>query len=101
MDDVDDNHRAIVVKEIAHINFTHLTWMILSRVEMPNLLKLNLCLYDDDVGNNQITSMGVIRKAVWSKIQELIISKEGVMKWKITSEMPRANHLLFPPNAIT
>ena len=76
MEDVDNNHRATVAKEIAHINFTALVWLYLvengidsieglARVQMPHIKTLCLGTCGDSLGCNNITSMGVMRKAAW------------------------------------
>ena len=69
MDNVDNNYRATLVKEIAHIHFTALTglWLGgnriesvegLARVDMPHIQSVNLGTYTDNIGDNNITSVG-------------------------------------------
>jgi hypothetical protein len=79
MDNVEYNHRAAIVKEIAHIHFIALTHlnvagnmiesiMGMARVQMPHIERVNLCTYTDNIDNNNITSVGVIRKAAWPRL---------------------------------
>ena len=76
MDNVDNNDRATIVKEIAHIHFTVLTSLYLggnriesieglARVHMAHIKVVGLCTCNDNIGNNNITSVGVMRKAAW------------------------------------
>ena len=76
MENAEFNLRATIVEEIAHIHFNTLTCLSLGgnkidsieglyRVEMPHICILHLCRYGDDIGDNNITSVGVIRKAIW------------------------------------
>ena len=87
MDNLGDNHRATVVKEIAHIHFTALIYLTLSgdriesieglpRVKMTSIKYLILRRYADNIGDNNITSVGVIRKASWPALVQLDISTE-------------------------
>ena len=73
------NDRATVVKEIAHVHFTALTQLVLggnriesveglARVHMTHIKKACLGTYSESIGNNNITSVGVIRKAAWSDL---------------------------------
>jgi hypothetical protein len=79
MGNVGDNQRATIVKEIAHIHFTTLTILELDgnniesiaglvRVQMAYIKRVHLCTYDDNIEDNNITSVGVIRKAVWPSL---------------------------------
>jgi hypothetical protein len=79
MDNEDDNDRAIMVKEIAHIHFTALTWLQLTgnkiesieglaRVQMAHIEMLSLGTHTNNTGNNSITSVGVMRKAAWTTL---------------------------------
>ena len=79
MDNVDNNDRATLVKEIAHIHFTTLTtlWLFgnriesvegLARVHMTHIQSVFLGTYTDNIGDNNITSVGVIRKAAWPRL---------------------------------
>ena len=90
MDNVVGNDRATLVKEIAHLHFTALTLLNLSgngiesveglaRVQMPHIEYVYLCTYTDNIDNNNITSVGVIRKAAWPRLQTLGIGKEWIM----------------------
>jgi hypothetical protein len=74
MHNVDDNNRAAMMKEISHIHFTALTILQLggnriesveglARVHMPHIKEISLSTYSDKLGNNNITSVGVIKKA--------------------------------------
>ena len=76
LDDVDDNHRVAIIKEIAHVRFPALTYLSLCsnhiesverlcRVPMPRIQKLVLSTYADTIDLNSITSVGTIRKAAW------------------------------------
>jgi hypothetical protein len=76
MDNVDNNHRATIVEEITHIHFSVLTILHLgqntidsveglARMHMTHIKVVNICTYSDSIGNNNITSVGVIRKAAW------------------------------------
>ena len=87
MDNVECNDTATLVKEIAHLHFTALTILFLgsnriesveglARVQMPHIVHMSLCTYSDNIGDNNITSVGVIRKAAWSHLKGLSISKE-------------------------
>ena len=87
MDNVGYNGRATLVKEIAHLHFTALTLLSLTgnriesveglvRVQMSHIECVNLGTYTDNIGDNNITSVGVIRKAAWPRLQKLSISKE-------------------------
>jgi hypothetical protein len=86
MDNVDNNERATLVKEIAHIHFTALTILNvggnriesvegLARVQMPHIECVGLRTYTDNIENNNITSVGVIRKAAWPRLYRLDIGK--------------------------
>ena len=90
MDDVDNNHRATIVQEIAHIHFAALITLTLAgnriesveglaRVQMPHIERLGLCTYTDNIDDNNITSVGVIRKAAWPRLSQLSICKEWRM----------------------
>ena len=90
MGNVDGNQRATLVKEIAHIHFTALNnlWLIgnriesvegLARVHMAHIQYVFLGTYTDNIGNNNITSVGVIRKAAWPRLSWLNICKEWIM----------------------
>ena len=90
MDNAGNNHRATIVKEITHIHFTALTtlWLGgnriesvegLARVHMAHIQSVFLGTYTDNIGGNNITSVGVIRKAAWPRLSELSISKEWIM----------------------
>ena len=79
MDNVDDNGRATLVKEIAHIHFTALTtlWLGrnsiesvegLARVHMAHIQFVFLGTYTENIDGNSITSVGVIRKAAWPRL---------------------------------
>ena len=68
-----------MVKEIAHIHFTALTHLYLgdnriesieglARVQMAHIQIVNLGTYTDNIGNNNITSVGVMRKASWPRL---------------------------------
>ena len=74
MDNVVNNRRATLVKEIAHIHFTALTCLLLggnsidsieglARVQMTHIQVLNLSTSDDSIVDNNITSVGIIKKA--------------------------------------
>ena len=87
MDNVGCNDRATLVKEIAHLHFTALTYLVLTgnriecveglaRVQMPHIEQVGLGTYTDNIDYNNITSVGVIRKAAWPHLQGLSISKE-------------------------
>ena len=76
MDNVDDNQKATVLKEIAHIHFTALTILYLGgnriesveglvRVQMAHIQTVDLGTYNDIIAENNITSVRVIRKAAW------------------------------------
>jgi hypothetical protein len=86
MDNLDNNQRATLVKEIAHIHFTALTDLYLgdnriesveglARVQMPHIELVNLSTYTDNIENNNITSVRVIRKAAWPHLISLNIGK--------------------------
>ena len=90
MNNVDGNDRATLVKEITHIHFTALTYLGLggnriesieglTRVQMPHIEIVGLGTYTDNIDNNNITSVGVIRKAEWPDLQKIIIGKEWIM----------------------
>jgi hypothetical protein len=79
MDNVDENHRATLVKEIAHIHFTALTRLYLggnwiesveglARVQMPQIECVDLSTYSDNIVHNNITSVRVMRKAAWPRL---------------------------------
>ena len=79
MGNVDYNHRATLVKEIAHIHFTALTYLFLgsnriesveglARVHMAHIQYVDLGTYTDNIDYNYITSVGVIRKAAWPRL---------------------------------
>ena len=79
MGNVEKNNRATLVKEIAHIHFTALTYLQLggnriesveglARVHMPHIQSVSLGTYTDNIGGNNITSVGVIRKAAWPRL---------------------------------
>ena len=79
-----------MVKEIAHIHFTTLTtlWLGgnriksvegLARVHMAHIQFVKLGTYTDNIENNSITSVGVIRKAAWPRLSLLNICKEWIM----------------------
>jgi hypothetical protein len=87
MDNVDGYDRVTLLKEIAHIHFTALTVLYLSgnriesieglaRVQMPHIENMGLCTYPDNLVDNRITSVGVIRKAAWPRLSQLSIGKE-------------------------
>jgi hypothetical protein len=87
MDNLDNNERATLMREIAHIHFTALTFLHLgdnriesieglARVQMAHIKYVNLCTYTDNTEKNSITSVRVIRKAAWPLLSWLIISKE-------------------------
>ena len=68
-----------MVKEIAHIHFTALTHLYLgdnriesieglTRVQMAHIQVVVLGTYTDNIGNNNITSVGVMRKAAWPRL---------------------------------
>jgi hypothetical protein len=70
------NHRATIVKEIAHIHFTALLGLNLAcnsiesveglaHIHIPKLQKLVLCTWVDNTGVNNITQVGVMGKAAW------------------------------------
>jgi hypothetical protein len=74
------------VQDIAHIHFAALTWLSLggnkiesieglARVQMPSIKNLHLCIYEGTTGKNNITSVGVMRKADWPAIALLNVSK--------------------------
>jgi hypothetical protein len=74
MDNVDNNNRTTLVKEIAHIHFTALTELYLggnrigfveglARVHMPLIEAVGLSTYSDSINYNNITSVGVMQKA--------------------------------------
>jgi hypothetical protein len=76
-----------MVKEIAHIHFTALThlWLRgnriesvegLVRVHMVHIKFVDIGTYTDNIGSNNITSVGVIRKAAWPRLYQLKICKE-------------------------
>lgn len=46
-------------------------------MRMGQIKSLNLGAYDDNIGSNRITSVGVIRKAAWPTLKELSISKKN------------------------
>ena len=75
-DDVDGNRRATLVKEIAHINFTTLACLNLAgnniesieglpRVQMAQVTEITLCTDAHNKDENNIISVGAIRKAAW------------------------------------
>ena len=79
MDNLGNNNRATIMKEIAHIHFTALTHLHLgdnriesveglARVQMAHIKFVALRTYTDSIGNNNITSVGVIRKAAWPRL---------------------------------
>ena len=79
MGNVDNNNRATIVKEIAHIHFTGLTRLMLNgnwiesveglaRVHMAHIQSVDLGTYTDNIDYNYITSVGVIRKAAWPRL---------------------------------
>jgi hypothetical protein len=87
MDNGDNNHRATIMKEIAHIHFTALTVLYvggnriesiegLARVQMVHIKLVRLGTYTDNIDNNNITSVGVIRKAAWPRLSRLNIGRE-------------------------
>jgi hypothetical protein len=87
MDDVEYNFRSTLVQEIAHIDFTALTVLELggneiesveglARVHMPHIGIVGLSTYSDNIANNNITSVGVMRKAAWPGLASLGIGKE-------------------------
>ena len=87
MDNIDANERVTILKEIAHIHFTALTHLYLggnriesveglAGVQIVHIEVMSLCTYNDNIGNNNITSVGVIRKAVWPHLKNLSIRKE-------------------------
>jgi hypothetical protein len=87
MDNVDNNDRATIVEEIAHTHFTALTDLYLcgnriesieglARVQMPQIKCVRLGTYTDNIDNNNITSVRVIRKAAWPSLSWLIIGSE-------------------------
>ena len=87
MGNVGNNHRATLVKEIAHIHFTALTHLLLggnriesveglARVQMAHIQSVNLGTYTDNIDDSNITSVGVIRKAAWPRLSSLSIGKE-------------------------
>jgi hypothetical protein len=87
MDNVEYNHRATIMKEIAHIHFTALTNLYLgsnriesveglARVQMPHIELVVLSTYTVNMEINKITSVGVVRKAAWPHLHNLSSSKE-------------------------
>jgi hypothetical protein len=65
-----------MAEEISHIRFTALTILFLdgnriesveglARVHMAHIKVLSIGSSNDNVGNNNITSAGVMRKAAW------------------------------------
>jgi hypothetical protein len=87
MDNADNNHRATIVQEITHIHFSVLTEVQLAgnriksveglvRVHMAHIKYVFLSKSIDNIGSNNITSVGVIRKAGWPDLTWLAISKE-------------------------
>ena len=90
MGNVDYNSRATIVKEIAHIEFTALTKLYLvgnriesveglARVHMPHIETVGLCTYSDNIADNNITSVGVMRKAAWPDLLWFDIGSEWIM----------------------
>ena len=88
-----------MVKEIAHIHFAALTELVLggngiesveglARVRMAHIEEVSLCTDRGSIGNNNITSVEVMRKAAWPSLKTLIIGKEWIMQKTTTSEMP-------------
>ena len=78
------------MKEIAHIHFTALTYLELgcnsiesveglARVQMEHIECVHLCKYNDNIALNRITSVRVIRKAGWPRLQTLRIGKEIII----------------------
>jgi hypothetical protein len=76
IDNVGKNGRKTVVKEIGHIHFTALALLNLTsnnidsieglaRVQMVHIKVLELGANVGHIGSNNITSVGVIRKAAW------------------------------------
>ena len=68
-----------MVKEIAHIHFTALTHLYLgdnsiesieglTHVQMAHIQVVVLGTYTDNIGNNNITSVGVMRKVAWPRL---------------------------------
>ena len=79
MNNIGDNDRVTIVKEIAHINFTLLTRLDLgdnriesveglTRVHMAHIKSVGLGTNNYSTANNSITSVGVIRKAAWPRL---------------------------------
>jgi Leucine-rich repeat (LRR) protein len=79
MDNLGNNNRATIVKEITHIHFTALTRLHLggnriesveglARVQMTHIQVVSFGTYNDNIGRNNITSVGVIRKAAWPRL---------------------------------
>jgi hypothetical protein len=79
MGNVGENERATIVKDIAHIHFTTLTVLVLDgnniesvaglvRLQMAYIEIVGLGTYYNNVDNNNITSVGVIRKAAWPSL---------------------------------
>ena len=100
MDNADNNYRATIVKEIAHIHFTVLTELQLGgnriesveglvRVHLAHLKYVFLSISIDSIGNNNITSVGVIRKAAWPDLKWLSISMKWIIQIITTSGMPK------------
>ena len=90
MDHKGFTHRATILKEIAHIDFTALTELYLggnsiesveglARVHLAHIEAVDLSTYSDNIGHNNITSVGVMRKAAWRRLSWLKICKERIM----------------------
>ena len=76
-----------MVKEIGHIHFPALIKLQLgsnriesieglARVHMAHIKYVDICKYSDNIGDNNITSLGVIRKAAWPGLLSLDTRKE-------------------------
>ena len=74
-----------------HIHFTALTKLQLggnriesieglSRVQMAHIKDVGLGTYTDNIADNNITSVGVMRKAAWSSLELLSISREWIIQ---------------------
>lgn len=79
-----------MVKEIAHIQFYTLTILnlwgnqiksieVLPSTHMPLLEQLYLCTFFDEEDDNMITSVRVMRKAIWPALQTLDLSTRRII----------------------
>jgi hypothetical protein len=86
MHDADYNHRLTAIQEISHINFTALTMLNLTgnnlqsieglpNLHIPHIQLLFLCTHTDNIDNNNITSVRVMRKTAWPALECLGIGK--------------------------